>query len=478
MMRARLRKEKGHSRPGPEKKMEPAKRRGLRGSTQRLQAELNLGTGPQASPAPHAGGTGGFLDVPPQQEVPPQLDPSVLHLWETQFQEFLKDSVFEQRLLEELTPWEDPRAFLASFEKVAVACHWPRKEWVTRLLPALSEEAEEAFVRLAAKDREDFWKVKAAILRRESTGREKQRQEFRRFCYQEANGPREVLAQLQGLLCQWLRAERSSKEQILELLLLEQFLNILPREMQNWVRERAPETCVEAVTLAEDFLRRLQVAERRGEQEPEGPEAQPETASTQAPAKTESEQQIEPSLQPNAGYKQSSVSKEEKLQGGHYGEVELPAGFPGRADTASPYLWKQGSGDLRERRYPKRLRKSHPPVRAEMPSPPPKVKPPLKEQASLAAKSPKDQIKHCENCGRDFNGMASFLRHHMRHTGEKRYECCFCERGFCWRSDLVRHECQHTGKKPHECSYCGEGFDRKWKREKHQQVHLQSKMNL
>ncbi|XP_029141896.1 zinc finger protein with KRAB and SCAN domains 1-like [Protobothrops mucrosquamatus] len=393
---------------------------------------------------------GGSLEMPHQQE-----DQSMLNLWETQYQEFLRDTFSEKQLLEDLIPWEEPQAFLASFEKVAMACRWPKKEWVTRLLPALSEESEKAFVALSAEDREDYWKVKSAVLRREAAIREKQRQAFRRFCFQEAQSPRQVLARLRDLFCQWLRAERSSKEQILELLLLEQFLNILPREMQNWVKERIPDTCLEAVGLAEEFLRRLQTPEWRGEQmrepslplEPETPEAKPEMASTQRPANADSQQQIQPPLQP----------------------------YP-----SNSCRWKQGRIDaVPPRRYSERLRKSHPPIQVEMlSSTPRKVKPKLKEQPPPVPQTPKDQIKHCEDCGKNFNGTASFLRHRIRHTGEKRYECCFCGRGFCWRSDLVRHECQHTGKKPHECSFCGAGFDRKWLRVKHQQTHLQSKPNL
>uniref|UniRef100_A0A673UMP0 Zinc finger protein 174 n=1 Tax=Suricata suricatta TaxID=37032 RepID=A0A673UMP0_SURSU len=81
------------------------------------------------------------------------------------------------------------------------------------------------------------------------------RQSFRRFCYQEASGPQEALSRLQLLCCQWLQPELHTKEQILELLVLEQFLNILPPEIQARVRHRCPLSCKEIVTLVEDFQR-------------------------------------------------------------------------------------------------------------------------------------------------------------------------------------------------------------------------------
>lgn len=80
---------------------------------------------------------------------------------------------------------------------------------------------------------------------------------FRRFRFQDASGPREALSQLQELCHGWLRPEMRTKEQILELLVLEQFLTILPQEIQSRVQELRPESGEEAVTLVERMQKEL-----------------------------------------------------------------------------------------------------------------------------------------------------------------------------------------------------------------------------
>ncbi|XP_048347357.1 zinc finger protein 160-like [Sphaerodactylus townsendi] len=100
-----------------------------------------------------------------------------------------------------------------------------------------------------------FWKGTAQSPSDEETvGSEVRRRHFRWFRYQEAEGPREVCGHLEELCRRWLRPDLYTKEQILDLVVLEQFLSTLPKEIQNWVRKGGAETCLQAVALAEDFL--------------------------------------------------------------------------------------------------------------------------------------------------------------------------------------------------------------------------------
>uniref|UniRef100_A0ABM5FGP1 Uncharacterized protein isoform X5 n=1 Tax=Pogona vitticeps TaxID=103695 RepID=A0ABM5FGP1_9SAUR len=207
------------------------------------------------------------------RDVPQESCRGMQHRWEAQWQEFLETvpsppAVWESPELTEMAPWEDAKAFLASFEQVAKACQWPQGEWVARLQPALSGEAKQAFNNLEARDREDYGKVKAAILREDAIKMEVQRQHFRQFRYEEIDEPRRIHSHLQELCHRWLRPERRSKEQILELLILEQFLASLPPDLQGWIRAGGPDTCSQAVALVEDFLMSQQEAEREKWQEP------------------------------------------------------------------------------------------------------------------------------------------------------------------------------------------------------------------
>ncbi|XP_042306296.1 zinc finger protein 721-like isoform X4 [Sceloporus undulatus] len=190
------------------------------------------------------------------RQVNQQLNIGLNQQWEAQWQEFLRSAQtgWGNPQLVDAVPWDDTKAFLSAFEQVAEACRWPREEWVGRLLPAMRGGVEQYFCRLDPRERQDYRKVKDALMRADAFRTESKRQHFRQCCYQELEGPRQVYSQLQELCRQWLKPEKHTKEQILELIIKEQLLSMLPPEVQSWVQERGPGDCVETVALAEDFL--------------------------------------------------------------------------------------------------------------------------------------------------------------------------------------------------------------------------------
>ncbi|MEE6516286.1 hypothetical protein FKM82_025613 [Ascaphus truei] len=145
-------------------------------------------------------------------------------------------------LLRKMAPNEDPEAFLLTFERVAEAQGWAADRWATALAPLLIGEAQASYQGLPTDQAMDYRQVKSAIRDRLGLTPETYRPQFRNMKYTAKMRPRVLAQRLLDLCTRWIQPEECTKEAILEQVVLEQFLQIIPPAARSWVKRHAAET--------------------------------------------------------------------------------------------------------------------------------------------------------------------------------------------------------------------------------------------
>ncbi|XP_059574932.1 zinc finger protein 391-like [Alligator mississippiensis] len=315
------------------------------------------------------------------------------------------------------------------------------------------------------------------------------RQRFRGFCYMETMGPQEVCSRLWEFALRWLEPQRRSKEQMLELVVLEQFLAILPREMQSWQWGHGVETCAEAVTLAEGFKlgqeeeEKLQVIVSVKAEEVSSDNMHPAAASQEPgdswPVQPKAEcvdRPLEDSGEretPGPLDKPLQVSKEDPQShqdsGGAWllsrGEEKPPVEEPADLEPAQTSPGSLGEMDsLRPEKEPRHKSQGKPRKQKENVV--------VNKQRRI---HPGRKTHRCKKCRKNFSCMQDLSQHQCVQSGEQPYLCTRCGKSFKQPSMLARHLFMHTREKPHQCSECGKRFNLSSILAKHQLIHKREK---
>ena len=161
-----------------------------------------------------------------------------------------------QPKLQRLTESDDIEYYLTTFERVAHAYNWPQDMWVLNLAPLPTGKAQSAYASLNMERAKEYHLVKEAILKRYDINEEIYRQRFRGAKKKAEETYSGFGVRLNDMFNKWTGAEKEerTKEEICEMMVMEQLMESMPTDLKIWLKERKSKTTLEVGELADDYV--------------------------------------------------------------------------------------------------------------------------------------------------------------------------------------------------------------------------------
>ncbi|XP_062977713.1 zinc finger protein with KRAB and SCAN domains 8-like [Elgaria multicarinata webbii] len=364
------------------------------------------------------------------------------------------------------------------------------------------------------------------------------RQRFRCSAVPPGETPQETLSRLSDAAHRWLRSQECTKEQIVDTIILEQFLALLPVDMQSELRAKGPRSSKEVAQLVETFLGQQGLTDV----------AKPGSIHTSSTSTfsnpdildiivvdTEAERDLwqeDTEKEGNEIVSQHMKQTEEKEEDNENWDLSQgrtwQGSHPWKGEDKSVYFGSSLEGN----HHPQIYSKSEQEVDHTSTSPGKPGKsisrfvtcPIWGNGGKLSCQRPESEtqvhfgsdvfsysefftkwksyscttnsenilnnssafLQHvasarrgaryaCRDCGKSFTCKSALVKHQKIHTDDRPHPCYECGKSFRERSTLVYHQRIHTGEKPHQCQYCDKSFRVKSTLTTHQRIHTGEK---